>query len=411
VGDLSDLYEIEDITTEEPPAKEPNSNKLVLYQVELPQASGELVGKIASSTWYVYSTASVLELSDDLADGSINAVGVVDESGSVVGIVTRQELFGSLSRPYGREVMNQSPVGSVAARCRTFPTAENVFAVAESISPELAQDTVSYFILTKPDGSFGGIFTTMDMLLYLSNITQQDIDLAQRIQRRIVKEYTRIDEPSLQLLCSSSMAKGIGGDFYAVKKIQDTRWFFSLCDVSGKGVAASLITSVLSGLINNYELQRGITRFVSDINSMFVQQFQREKFVTGVFCDFNSDTGELVFCDMAHSFIYLYRNGSLLQLRSDAENIPIGVQENITPVAARATLAPGDVLMIFTDGVLEQTNLHGEVFELDAITDQLTDVSAEKFERAFLRVMEIFHHFRGAAPLHDDVTFLLMHYK
>ena len=62
------------------------------------------------------------------------------------------------------------------------------------------------------------------------------------------------------------MAKGVGGDFYMLKEVRNRVWFGGLCDVSGKGMAASLLTSVLSGFINNYDYRKRLVNFAEDLN-------------------------------------------------------------------------------------------------------------------------------------------------
>ena len=95
---------------------------------------------------------------------------------------------------------------------------------------------------------------TKDMLVFLAEITRRDIALSRKIQTRIVKEEDELNETNFSLSASSIMAKGIGGDFYSYKKISDSQYLIALCDVSGKGMAASLLSSLLSGFLNTYPI-------------------------------------------------------------------------------------------------------------------------------------------------------------
>lgn len=372
--------------------------------------SSERIEKLVSSRWYVYEDSRVLDLSEDLKNENIHTVGVVNAQGKVAGLVVRQHILNLLSRQFGREVLKTENVHSIMTTCRHFHGDTSIFSVADSISHEMQAEEVAYFLVKDSNGNFEGVFSTNDMLVYLSSMTRRDIELARVIQKGIVKEYQHYAADTFEIVCSSIMAQAVGGDFYTLQKIRENQYFIALCDVSGKGIAASLVTAFLHGITHNYKFYESLTGFVTDLNRMFIKTFNLEKFVTGQFILFDPSKGELTICDTGHPFAYLYRHGKLEALADESANLPIGVTEEAVFRELKFQMQPGDTVMIVTDGILEQTDQDGNLVSLDNLSDEITKYQTLPLYRISVRLLEFFHTFRGKTPLHDDVTFLLLHY-
>jgi sigma-B regulation protein RsbU (phosphoserine phosphatase) len=74
------------------------------------------------------------------------------------------------------------------------------------------------------------------------------------------------------------MAKEVGGDFYMVKRLDDRRVLLCLCDVSGKGIAASLVTAVLGGIFDTYTAVSSLQVFLKGLNRYIIETFQLRYF-------------------------------------------------------------------------------------------------------------------------------------
>jgi len=294
--------------------------------------------------------------------------------------------------------------------CRHFYSDTNIFAVADSIVHEMQAEEISYFLVKDFKDNFIGIFSTNDMLQYLSALTRHDIELARVIQKGIVKEYQQHIDKTFEIVCSSIMAQVVGGDFYTIQNIQNDKIFMALCDVSGKGVAASLVTAFLYGMMHNYKFYEGLSEFVNDLNRMFIKTFNLEKFVTGQFIVFDPKNGELTICEMGHPFAYLFRDAKLQALEEESHNMPIGVTAEIQAKELIYQMQAGDIILIVTDGINEQTDPDGNVFSLDDLAIEIEKYKTLPLNRISVRILEFFHNFRKRTPLHDDATFLLLRY-
>ncbi len=397
------------MSSQDPEAAEPQRPFRVLRSVSTPQARGEVIGKVASSVWCVDERTNVLDVADDLNQSvDIYALGVVDASTRVVGLVARRELFGLLGRPYGRDVLRHQAIKTVCQEARVFYFDTNLFAAAEEIDRIREESGNQNFALVGSDEEFCGVFTSRDLLEYLSGVTRRDIELARTIQMRIVKEFEHFSGDRFDVLCSSFMAKGVGGDFYTAVRYGGSRQLVCIGDVSGKGVAASLVTSVLHGIIHTFDLRLGLFPLIKSLNEFLLGTFQQDKYLTGIFVDIDQATGVAEVCDLGHGYGFVYSAGRLRRLVGGTENLPIGVTGDLSPTSFRYRLAPDDMLLLFTDGLFEQRNLRGEVFSIATVERLLRAYSGLGLESFRVKLFESFHHFRAAAPLQDDITVVLV---
>lgn len=384
----------------------------VLQFVQPDVARNQSISQIATEFAFVTNDGVISNLADDLNSAvDVGAVGVVDEQMRVQGIVSRAELFSMLGRPFGRDVLGRQFVSEIMQNTPTVRYDANVFTVADEIDSYLQASEISFFLLVDEKEAFRGIFSTHDLLLYLSDMTQRDIALARKLQSRIVRERDLVAGQTFEFTSYSVSAKGVGGDFYRILKVDDDRWVMSVCDVSGKGVSASILTSVIWGMMSIYDFRAGIGPFITQVNRYVMETFESEKFVTGIFLSYDEKERTVQLCDMGHSHIFLFRAGKLRRVSTNNQNLPIGVQPEVTPALSRFKPQENDILMIVTDGLLEQESGRGEVFSLESVVEILIAHHQKPVEAINDRIISEFEDFRGNHHLNDDVTYIMVKFR
>jgi sigma-B regulation protein RsbU (phosphoserine phosphatase) len=293
---------------------------------------------------------------------------------------------------------------------KVFRDDMNIFSVADVLSQELTTGTILYYVLVDGSDRYSGIFSAIDLLIYLSNITSRDISLARRLQTAIVKESCSMSGRHTAILGSSAMAKEVGGDFYVLKRLVDGKLLLAICDVSGKGIAASLITAVLGGFFDRYSKSNTMKRFVSTLNRYVIGTFSLEYFVTGIIIEFDEDSGNATICDLGHSYMLVMEGGELKRLSTEAANPPLGVIPDLAPVVRRYHLASGSLLVLFTDGVSDQTDSGGRSYTEQRLWAVLKSSKGLAPEQLAGRLNADLASFRGDAPQRDDITFVIMKY-
>lgn len=381
----------------------------IIHRASRLKFHGEVIGKIASSHYYVLGTTNINELADVLdKNPGIFALGVINDQGQALGIIERRRLFNVLGKQYGRDIYKNKPVSRIMEQAVTYDYQRNIFSVSEELQETLMHTHNIFYLLVKEDGRFAGIFSTKDMLIYLSNITQMDINLARSLQTKIVKEEVVLQRPGLHAVLAYKTAKGVGGDFCFHKEYDPGKWVMAICDVSGKGISASLVTAVLGGMFSLYQFENGLERLIRKLNEYMLNTFELEKFVTGIFIDYNQASREVTLYDMGHSYIYLFRNQKFLKLKTNKANLPLGFTDDHTAHKDRFSLVPGDILVLITDGIAEQVNPAGEAYGGKRLSQLIS-----KNHHQGLRVVkdELFadiYRFRGNQPQHDDMSIILL---
>jgi sigma-B regulation protein RsbU (phosphoserine phosphatase) len=339
------------------------------------------------------------------------AVGVVDEASAPVGLILRRELFDLLGKPYGREFYKKKPISAVMKESRAFRDDLSIIGVADLLKEEVRRLDDTYYLLTNAAGKFSGIFSTKNILIYLSDTTARDIALARRIQAAIVREDDRFEDPRCSVLCHSRMAKEVGGDFYLVKRLSANRILAVVCDVSGKGIAASLITAVLGGIFDTYSGTRSLGPFLRGLNKYLYDTFRMEYFVTGVFVELDCETGESTICDMGHSYVLVREGGQMFRLGKKGTNPPLGISESLDPSLSSYRFKKGGLALLFTDGIVEQTNPQGIEYSerrLWRLIKDKPDRGPDELREALCRDLD---SYRAEQPQSDDLTFLILNYR
>lgn len=383
-------------------------NAMLLKEVEPGRLYSSSALRAARHFWTVDEDARATDLADALQDRpEILVVTVLAPDGRAVGIIPRDRLFAMLSKSYGREILGKMRVSELVEEAPAFDAHAGIFTVAQETLGAGASSRAPFHILIDGDGRFKGTLSSQDLADYLSRITQDDIDLAGKLQDRLQAGNESIGGSAWRFEAWSRAAKGVGGDFYFTRTLADGNSFFCLCDVSGKGVAASLVVAMVWGMLRMYDFGGGLRSLVMRLNESIVGTFHLEKYLTGYFAVFDPAARELLVADMGHSHCFLFRGESVLVPRSERSNLPIGVEMVIDPAIVRWPLEAGDRLFVFSDGLSEQEDGAGAEFGERRLIEAVrrNRGSGEPLGEALSR--QIDEH-RGRTPQQDDMSFVLL---
>ena len=387
------------------------TNSLILKKPIVPL--GESISRICSSFYCVNKNSTIEALSMDLDKmESVHTIGVVDDDFNIEGIVIRRELFDKLGKNFGRDIYKRKTVYEVAKEARIFNSNKNIFGIAEELKNELYRSNITYYVLEDDQKKFHGIFSTKDLLMYLSEITQNDINLAKNLQMNIVKDEDYIENANFSAIGASRMAKGVGGDFYTIKKIGERKWIMAICDVCGKGISASLISAIVGGMFEAYDFSKGLKDFIICLNKYIYNTFKLEKYLTGLFITFNEETGKINIFDMGHcmgkSNLFLARDNKYGILETKNYNLAIGLVEDVTVKKDSFTLNKNDLLALITDGVTDQRNARDEEYGVRNFVRVLKKNSQNDLRKIKKTFFEDIRIFKGTSHQQDDITFILL---
>ena len=382
----------------------------VIFSLQPPKTYGVIIKKIASSFWYVFEDAKIHLIADEMTQNpDIWVVAVVDKNLTYLGVILRRDLFNILGKQFGRDLHIKKTAGELCHDAITFNHNKNIFTVANDITNTFNKHSNTYYVLL--DGKkFEGVFSSKDMLIYLSEITQEDLNLAKKLQSCLVKESDEFETERCGIVAASYMAKGLGGDFYMIKKTSETKWTINICDVSGKGISAALISSILGAMSSMYNPADGIKKFIMNLNSFIFSTFKTEKFITGIFLEFDEVTGEVLLFDLGHSYINIFRDNKMFNIKHQVENIPLGINPDMIPKSGKFKLEKGDIMMLYTDGFEEQKNPRGETYGSTRLFNLVKRNSLLGIKNIKNELLSDFMEFRDEYPQQDDISLILLEY-
>jgi len=198
----------------------------------------------------------------------------------------------------------------------------------------------------------------------------------------------------------------VSGDFCDLIQQENGNLFFIFGDVSGKGVAASLLMSHLHGIFRSLaSTDMPVHRLVEHANRLFTESTHSENFATLV-CGFASTNGEIELTNAGHCYPLAVQQGQIRSIESTG--LPLGMFFSAEYESRKVHLKAGDTLFLYTDGVTEaRSSSHDEYSEarLSALIAQEHHRSPEDLINATLTDLT---NFRNGTPKVDDLTLLAL---
>jgi phosphoserine phosphatase RsbU/P len=227
---------------------------------------------------------------------------------------------------------------------------------------------------------------------------------AGRVQRELLPaKLPAID--GLELGASYVTSSRAGGDYYHAFPLADGRWGLFLADVSGHGVGAAVGMAMVHTLLQSCpDPAASPSRILSYVNRHLMRVAPRGMFATAWYGIYDPARRRMDYSIAGHPAPLLRRGREVSELDT-TRGLPLGVDEEDSWNEATTTLRPGDVLLLYTDGLIEGVNPAGEPFDKERVAEALR-LSPFRAGRIVEHVDRYFRHFRGDGPDLDDRTLL-----
>lgn len=259
---------------------------------------------------------------------------------------------------------------------------------------------------------FGVLFTgiALAMSLYRRSldraVTERELQLARRIQRSFLpSEFPR--RPRLDVFAVNVPSKEVSGDFYDVVQAADGSVLLAIADVSGKGVPAALLSSMLqASLRTQADGRTSPAAMMGTINALACQRDTTGQFATFFLAAVHEPSMRLSFTNAGHNFPVLLRaDGSRVLLETGG--IIVGMMDGVHYGEEQLVLAAGDRLVLYTDGVTEAANGAGEMFGEERLYACLASLPADQPASAIVdAVLGEVRRFLAGMEAGDDITIM-----
>ena len=239
---------------------------------------------------------------------------------------------------------------------------------------------------------------------------EQDLEMAKVVQAALVREGN-VDLGGFAAYARMTPAQQVGGDFVDVLEPAGGKLFFTVCDVSGKGVAAALFMAASQGAINAAATQGqngDVGAIATEANRRLCGENPMGLFVTGVLAIVDLERAVMQYVCAGHEPAFLVGADDARRPLPMTGGVAMGVLDDFEYESREEKLRPGDALFLYTDGLTDAVNLSGELFGKERLEGTLDGASARSPEQIVDHVWREIGAYSAGAPAADDMTCLVL---
>lgn len=240
----------------------------------------------------------------------------------------------------------------------------------------------------------------------------REIEIAREVQERLFpQEMPEISGATIAGHCRPAL--GVGGDYYDVFRLEDGRVGLAIGDVSGKGIAAALLMASLRASLRGVSLDnpRDFAKLMDKVNRLVYESSAANRYATFFFAAYDAKTRRLDCVNAGHNPPVVLRcgvNGAAEVLRLEADGPVVGLLPGVPYTEQSVELRPGDLLVMFTDGISEAMTRDDEEWGEERLIESARLCRDKTAQAALKDLFRDVDAFTAGAAQHDDMTLLLL---
>jgi len=362
--------------------------------------------------WYIATAAPKSEL-EEPATRLLQRQAYIFAAVFVVALLLALGLASRLSRPLARlaEYAKSLPEQDFTREePEDAPLAEAIRDLPRQHRDEVGRLAQSFIFM---EGSLRENIKNLMQVTAAKQRIQSELAIASDIQMGLLPKIFPPfpDRPEFDLFAFLQPAKEVGGDLYDFFFINDTKLCFTVGDVSDKGVPAALFMAVTKTLINVVADQDPEpSAMLSMVNNELARDNPNAMFVTLIIAIIDLETGHVAYANGGHNRPVLF-NDQGVDFLTGVSGPMAGAMEDMPFTPLETRLAPGDKLLLYTDGITEAMTETGKLYsdaKLIETTTALADASPKELLDGILKSVKA--HAAGATQS-DDITMLCLRYN
>jgi serine phosphatase RsbU (regulator of sigma subunit) len=213
--------------------------------------------------------------------------------------------------------------------------------------------------------------------------------------------------PGVDIAAGYFASKEVNGDFYDLFRLENGQILIAMCDTAGKGISACLFSlglrSILRSLATTSSDLSDLVRRANDLYTL--DAHESSMFSTAWLGLYDPSTQNLTYCSQGHPPAVLVRDNELQELWTPG--IALGAQKVDLVPTKQVTLKSGDLLVMYTDGIIEAHDPDNELFGKNRLYELIQRKKNITSQQIADRIIEEVHLFSQGAPQHDDITLLV----
>ncbi|SDF20747.1 SpoIIE family protein phosphatase [Terriglobus roseus] len=239
---------------------------------------------------------------------------------------------------------------------------------------------------------------------------ERDLQMAREVQMRLLPPPPQ-PLPHAQFAATFLPARSIGGDVYDFIDYGNGRVAIAVGDVSGKAAPAALYAALVSGILRSVATQHlSPAAMLAELNNQLQERKLDSQYVTMLFAVWNDDERTLSLANAGSvQPMLVSSDGEQMSTRLiEAEGFPLGLFPNAEYEEFTISTRPGDLLVFFSDGIVDAENRSGEMFGNDRLIDVLNNLRESDADTAVKAVLESVSKFQDGHEHFDDETLLVL---
>jgi sigma-B regulation protein RsbU (phosphoserine phosphatase) len=238
-------------------------------------------------------------------------------------------------------------------------------------------------------------------------LMQKEMKLAYKIQTGLLPQVAP-DMSGYDIWGKSIPAKEVGGDYYDFVQMGEHRLGICLGDVSGKGMPAALLMANLQATLRSQIFQKsGTSVCLERANGHLLRSMDSGRFVTLFHAVLDGRTHDLRYSNAGHNYPFLLKGGREPG-RLDVGGVALGCMENPRYAETSVTLNPGDIVLLYSDGITEAANKELELFGENRLTQVVADNHDDSAEQIIDKIVEAVREHSGQSTQSDDMTAVIV---
>ncbi|MBC8005759.1 MAG: SpoIIE family protein phosphatase, partial [Verrucomicrobia bacterium] len=241
---------------------------------------------------------------------------------------------------------------------------------------------------------------------------EDDLKSAHEIQQNIIPtgypafaDYLEID-----LYAILKPAESIGGDLYDYYFIDEEHLLIAIGDVSGKGIPASLFMAIASTLIKSNSNNLSSREIIEKVNNELSDRNPNQYFVTLFIGILNVNTGIMDYCNAAHNYPFILHVDGTMRTLSKSHGIPLGIYKNKTYKSNTIELQQGDLILLYTDGIINSRNPQGTHFGTEKLKEEIQGMNNLDAKEVVTKLLKSIQNYEGGSAQSDDISLLALRY-
>jgi serine phosphatase RsbU (regulator of sigma subunit)/putative methionine-R-sulfoxide reductase with GAF domain len=239
---------------------------------------------------------------------------------------------------------------------------------------------------------------------------EQELSIARQIQQGFLpQEIPHIPGWDLTAVCLP--ARETGGDFYEFVGRRDNYWGLAIGDVSGKSIQAAMLMGAAQSLVAAKGSDHfSPARVMAETNQLLFEDVPHGAFVALCYALVSPESNKLVFSNGGQLAPYLVPSNQqpVRLIETPGFHFPLGIFPTVTYDEFSLSLQPGDMMVFFTDGLIERMNPERQLFGFEEVAGVLETLRGQSAQRVLQALLRAANQFARGEHAHDDVTILVI---